>query len=267
MNRALLIGINTYPSSPLNGCVNDISDMAKFLTEKCQFAMDDVRLLANDRATKKNIIERLNWLLKDLKSGDRIVFHYSGHGVRLPTRNKKGEVDGLDEAICPYDFDWTEDHTIRDKEFAQIFSTIPEGVEFIWISDSCHSGDLERALVKESGKKKTINLPVDIEWRLQTAKQKKIDTAMLTKSAQHLHLALISGCKSNQTSADAMFKKRYNGALTYFLLGELNKTGGLTKPLTQIVKDVNVALKKKGFSQISTIDGCSRIMKKPFLTL
>ena len=40
MNRALLVGINKYPSSPLNGCINDIQDMADFLVGKCKFAMN-----------------------------------------------------------------------------------------------------------------------------------------------------------------------------------------------------------------------------------
>lgn len=64
MNRALLVGINCYPDAPLRGCVNDISDMAKFLTTKCHFAMDDVRLLADKRATKHAIMERLFRMLK-----------------------------------------------------------------------------------------------------------------------------------------------------------------------------------------------------------
>src|SRR6516162_11950800 len=115
MNRAFLVGINKYPSQPLKGCVNDVVDMANFLVSKCNFAMEDIRLLVDERATKAAIIERLDWLLKGLKSGDRILFHYSGHGVQLPARNIQGEVDSLDEAICPVDFDWTDEHTIRDK--------------------------------------------------------------------------------------------------------------------------------------------------------
>jgi metacaspase-1 len=42
MNRALLVGINRYPSAPLNGCINDIEDMAKFLVDKCVFTKSDI---------------------------------------------------------------------------------------------------------------------------------------------------------------------------------------------------------------------------------
>jgi len=267
MNRALLVGINSYPTSPLKGCLNDISDMAKFLNTNCNFAMDDIRLLADSRATKKGITDRLGWLLAGLHKGDRVLFHYSGHGVQLPTRNPQGEVDGLDEAICPYDFDWTDLHSIRDKDFNQMFSSIPEGVDFVWVSDSCHSGDLERDMPKQNFLDKTIDPPIDIDWRLQTAKDMKIESVGLIKTAQSLNLALISGCKSNQTSADALINKRYNGALTYYLLAELKKSNGLTLPLTTIVKGVNASLKKEGYEQRPQLEGNKTLKSKPFLKL
>jgi hypothetical protein len=220
MNRALLVGINKYPSQPLKGCVNDVIDMSSFLVTQCGFAMDDIRLLVDERATKAAIIDRLGWLLTGVKSGDRILFHYSGHGVQMPTRNPQGEVDGLDEAICPVDFDWSDMHTIRDKEFHQIFSSIPEGVEFIWISDSCHSAHLSKGMAVMAKKMpshsiKTMLPPADIEWRILTAQSKKIKPFGLIKATKSINLALISGCESHQTSADAAFEGRANGALTY----------------------------------------------------
>jgi metacaspase-1 len=265
MNKALLVGINEYPSQPLKGCVNDIADMANFLVSKCNFKMDEIRMLVDLRATKINIIERLNWLVSGLKPGDRILFHYSGHGVQIPTRNPHGEVDGLDEAICPVDFDWTEEHMIIDKEFNKLFSTIPEGVKFLWISDSCHSGDLQKDLPDHYIVEKTIAPPVDIDWRLQTAKQKNIALTEFATVSNELNLALISGCKSKQTSADSVFNKKCNGALTYFLLDELNKEDGLSIPLTKLVRNVNTALQKNKFEQDPQLEGNDKLKKKPFL--
>src|SRR6478736_5931013 len=137
MNKALLVGINKYPGNELNGCINDVEGMADFLITKRNFAHSDIRLLTDARATNQGIRERLSWLLEGLKPGDRALFHYSGHGTQVATRNPKAEVDGLDEVICPVDFDWSS-HTnmIRDQEFNKIFASIPSGVEFIWVSDS-----------------------------------------------------------------------------------------------------------------------------------
>lgn len=154
MNKAFLVGINEYPSAPLRGCVDDIQDMADFLVKDRGFVEDNIRLLVDGRATTSAILERLKWLVSDVREGDQILFHYSGHGAQVPTRSPHGEVDGLDEVICPVDFDWTDEHLIRDKNFIEIFAAVPKGVTFIWVSESCHSGDLSRG-----GFEKYYNVP------------------------------------------------------------------------------------------------------------
>ncbi len=265
MNRAFLVGINAYPTSPLAGCVNDVTDMGKFLVAKCGFAMADVRLLTDSRATKQAIVDRLGWLIAGARKGDRLLFHYSGHGAQMPTRSLSGEVDGLDEVICPVDFDWSDEHTIRDKDFNRLFATVPDGVEFVWISDSCHSGDLWRAFEPRDVKRKTLIPPADINWRLQTALSKGISLGSLAKAAVGLSVALVSGCKSNQTSADAVFNGVPNGALTYYLLAELGSASGLALPLSEVVRGTAKALKKNGYEQEPQIEGSGQIRKRAFL--
>ncbi|MDB5005398.1 MAG: hypothetical protein JWQ34_3623 [Mucilaginibacter sp.] len=265
MDRALLVGINKYPTAPLNGCVNDIVDMAGFLVDKLSFGNDNIRLLVNERATTDAIIERLGWLLTGVQSGDRVLFYYSGHGVQLPTRNPQGEVDGLDEAICPVDFDWTDQHAIRDKDFHRIFSAVPAGVEFVWVSDSCHSADLSREFLLPEIKIKTIIPPADIQWRINTAISKKVSTMGFKNAAESLNVALVSGCKSDQTSADATFNARANGALSYFLLLELKKAQGLSKPLNKIVENVNNTLRQQRYEQQPQIEGSMFVQNRSFL--
>ena len=89
-------------------------------------------MLANERATTKNILAELEWLVTGLKAGDRCLFHFSGHGVQVTTKNFQLEVDGMDEAICPYDFDWTNARMIRDKQLYAIFRRMPPDVRFAW---------------------------------------------------------------------------------------------------------------------------------------
>jgi hypothetical protein len=266
MNRALLVGINKYPTAPLRGCINDVVDIADLLVSKLGFAADDIRLLTDERATKQAIIERLGWLLTGLRAGDRVLFYYSGHGVQMATRNPQGEVDGLDEAICPVDFDWTDEHAIRDKEFNRIFAPIPIGVEFVWISDSCHSGDLLKLIMSADIRVKTITPPADIQWRIDVAKSKSIKALGIEKVAANINLALITGCKSNQTSADAVFNSRPNGALSYFLLQELSKERGLEKTLSQILESVNASLRQQHYSQEPQLEGNSLLHTRPFLS-
>jgi metacaspase-1 len=272
MDKALLVGINKYSSNDLDnlhGCVNDITDMANFLNQKCQLAMGNIRLLADSRATTQAIRERLNWLTDGAKAGDRLFFHYSGHGAQKASRNPKAEVDGLDEVICPTDFDWTDDRMIRDKEFHSLFSKIPASVDFVWVSDSCHSGDLLGSIKMPKGKTnnkvKTVLPPADLDWRLRTATQSKIKALTVNGSVKALNLALISGCKSNQLSTDAKIKGRFNSVLTYYLLNELKKADGLTSDLKAIVKNVSAAIRKAKYSQEPQLEGSPTIMARPFL--
>lgn len=264
MNRALLVGINTYPTAPLNGCVNDIVDMADFLVAQCAFQKQEIRLLSDKRATTAGITQRLDWLVKGIKKGDRVLFHYSGHGAQMATRNPEQEIDGLDEVICPVDFDWSDAHAIRDKQFAEIFSKVPEGVEFIWVSDSCHSGGLTREIPHNAIR--AFPCPADIAWRNEAARSiKKTPMGLAKAAAKTINGALISGCGSTQTSADAVFANRPNGALTYFLLHELNKPKGKTQPLTSLVKAVNASLKSHGYQQKPELEGSLEVMKRGFL--
>lgn len=260
MDRAFLVGINKYPGAPLSGCVNDVMDMAKYLVAAHKFDPKAVRLLVDGRATTKAIKDRLQWLVTGLKAGDRIFFQYSGHGAQVPTRSPAGEVDGLDEVICPVDFDWEDPHMIRDKDFNQIFSQIPAGVTALWVSDSCHSGDLEKGANGLGGRKERRLLPPeDIAWRMEAVNHHQLKA--LPKALPNI--ALISGCQSDQTSADAHFGNRYNGALTYYLLDAL-KTG-IATPMPTLINTIRASLKAHGFDQVPQLEGPSSVTAKPFL--
>lgn len=258
-NKALLVGINAYPGCPLRGCVNDVLAMADYLVKYQGFKPEEIRLLTDARATTKEIATRLKWLTTGLKAGDKVVFHYSGHGAQVATRNPREELDGMDEVICPVDFDWSDKHMLRDKQLNKIFAKLPKGVKAVWVSDSCHSGDLTRDMLPpKKGKKpveklsKAYPAPACIEWRNQVARSKEYVPEGLGDPA--LNLAFVSGCRDDQTSADTSFGGKPCGALTHYLLETL--TGkGKGKPLTEVVKLVNAALSKDGYDQQPQAEG------------
>ena len=262
-DRVFLCGINKYVGCPLNGCVNDITDMAHYLMNHCGFDRSVIRLLVDGRATKQAIVDRLHWLVDGAKPGDRLFFQYSGHGAQVPTRNPAGEVDKLDEIVCPVNFSWTDDTMIRDKEFYQIFSKVPVGVNFVWVSDSCHSADLSRSF--NTSVPRSMPMPEDISWGVQTAKEAGVTPQGmgLGMPGVPLNVALISGCKSNQTSADAFINGRYNGACTYYLLKELKRSPGI--PMSQLITNLDIAIKAAHYEQVPGLEGSLAIMAKPFL--
>ena len=71
--------------------------------------------------------------------------------------------------------------------------------------------------------------------------------------ASGAHHILWTGCKANQTSADAYFNGRYSGAFTYQFVQIMNQTKNqlARKAVVQKVRD---ALKGK-FSQVPQLEG------------
>jgi hypothetical protein len=226
--------------------------------------MDDVHLLTDDRATTAKILERLEWLVSGLSAGDRVVFHFSGHGTQMATRadDLAAEVDDLDEVICPVDFQWTPEFMIRDKELHDIFAVVPPGVHFVWISDACHSEGEDREVLRPGDLARSpgrgarlIQPPADIAWRIKTARDKGLKSGTLRGTASDLNLAFIAACRSNETAADTIVDGSPCGALTHYLIARLSEVDGLAVPLPDIVNDVRRTLAEAGYEQHPQLDG------------
>lgn len=138
--RALCVGIDTYPTAPLQGCVADARAWAGEL-EALGF---EVSMLTNEQATRKRLLAALEELVGASAAGDVIVFQYAGHGTTV--RDVSGdEIDGNnreDEALCPHDFD--EGALIIDDDVAEVFAKLPDGVNLTCFFDCCHSGTISR---------------------------------------------------------------------------------------------------------------------------
>ena len=265
-NKALLVGINKYPDprNELRGCVNDILEMEHFIAEANKvYPKKNIKKLTNKEATKKEILIQLKWLIEGAEAGDQLLFHYSGHGAQAPALFTSLEKDGLDEIICPYDFDGTNKTSLRDKEFAQLFAGIPKGVHFVWISDSCHAEDLSRDPFKLDEEDFMAN---NTHYRFFTglshfdnSEDEANDLAgiaigKIAPIISPLNGALLSACQSHELSADTYINKRFIGAFTHYLIENLNKYSD-TKNMRSIIEIVNKDLGKNGYDQNPQSEG------------
>jgi hypothetical protein len=211
------IGINYINTSyALNGCINDVQNMDSFLksislpkkyTYK-SFLLTDHSI---DQPTKQNIISYLINVLNMVQSNDIFIFHYSGHGSQIKDLNRD-EIDKLDEVIVPIDFNY-----IIDDEMNVILQKYCKpNIISLFLFDSCHSG----TMLDLSNLKSTKSFP--------------------------LNIISISGCKDNQTSADALIDNNYNGAMTKAFLLHYSKSYNFY----QLVLNMRQWLKKNRFSQI-----------------
>lgn len=143
--RALCVGINRYPTAPLNGCVADAQAWAAMFK---RVGFEEPVLLLDERATRAAIVESLSTLVTSSRPGDVIAFQYAGHGTQLPDVSldeQGGDTPGEDEAICPYDF--ASGAFLIDDDIGEIFNRLPNGVNLTCFMDCCHSGTISRFAV------------------------------------------------------------------------------------------------------------------------
>jgi hypothetical protein len=85
---ALLVGINEYASQPLQGCVNDLDLQRNLLIHRFGFNPKDIYVLSDQEATRAGILGAFEeYLIKQAKPGDVVVYHYSGHGSLIRDPN------------------------------------------------------------------------------------------------------------------------------------------------------------------------------------
>ena len=232
--RALCIGVNNYPGThmDLNGCVNDANDWAGELATR-GFA---VSKLIDSQATKAAMVSGIQSLIGSAVSGDVVVITFSGHGTYVPDLNGD-EVDGLDEALCPYDLQ-TGGGALIDDEINTLFAARKAGVRLLLISDSCHSGTVTRAALADPDADDAPRprfmpmgnwLPADQLPRgfsgqplttVQVTSGLSPFAGALSRMAGDL---LLAGCKEgpNNFSYDARIGGRPCGAFSYYALKTL----------------------------------------------
>lgn len=120
------------------------------------FAPEDIRVVQDGEADAEGIREAFRWLVREARTGDVVVFHYSGHGHRLTNDNPEAdeEVDGYDELLVPHGAheDFYEGYDgrlhIRDDELGEVLQELrrrvgPTGNVTFFI-DACYSGTATR---------------------------------------------------------------------------------------------------------------------------
>ena len=248
---ALCVGQNTYDPStgvtPLRGCVND----ALLIGEMLRRAGFEVRQVHDQAATQRGILDRLSTEVAKLREGDYFVFWNSSHGYQINDREGDELYDYLDEAICTYDTD-PRDPLTDDKLGRILYRADPKATVFLG-SDSCHSGSLTRAMLEKTeneGPRPRLWIPpddvrfrsgttlVDLDAFAEGSQTSLVDRKASGKEAveqiqparqevrrfgtvgreiqeEDMGHLLLSGCRSEQTSADAAFPEGSYGAMTY----------------------------------------------------
>lgn len=282
MNKyGFLCGVNVYaePGNDLNGCVNDIMGVYERLTTKSGFTADNIRTLADKRALQNEQLIRLDWLMNTVKAGDIGVWQNSSHGSQVRCRNGDELDDGMDEIICPHDMDW--DNPFTDDLIQTYLKRIPVGAKFFFMSDSCHSGTTDRSAGPGNPhpiKNRYMCPPVDIALRgnndlegismkrslkvknLGGQHRARLSDRIVNVTFINQNYVFISGCRDNQTSADAHIDGKYQGAMTAALLLSLKDNPASWLELHEMMLRW---LYKNKYSQVPQLSGPEDLLKGP----
>ena len=230
------------------GAVNDAQAMSTAFEPWIPVA--EHVFLRDAQATTATISAALRAAVAQLQPGDRFLFHFSGHGAQL----RAGDIGT--NCLCPVDFDFTPAHALQVADLHAIFALIPDGVTARWVADACHSGDDEREMHPVLAcKARTFVLdgaPVSFRW---LPGRGYVDPALPP-------IVLVSGCRSDQTSADTVDAEgRPCGALTSRLCAIL---GSQSIALADLGPALCARLEADGYTQRPQISGRPELITRPF---
>ncbi|MCX6149249.1 MAG: caspase family protein [Ignavibacteriales bacterium] len=131
---ALIIGINKYHGAwqELNNAVNDAKAVEKLLKE--EYVFDEIITLYEDQATRKNIIQKIEWLEDNVKNDDNVLIFYSGHGEFKQNQNRGYwvPIDATTQSTVDY---------ISNPDIQTHLNGIASRHTLL-IADACFSGDI-----------------------------------------------------------------------------------------------------------------------------
>lgn len=150
-DRALVIGINTYPylkGRNLRVSSQDALRFAEFLQDTMGFKQGQIKILRDWEAKRDDIVDGFrDWLVNGTQPGDRVVFYFSGHGLRFHIGN---DIETRHQALAPSDVMEAKigrqsefENAIPDEELTALRQEL-RGRRVLFVIDSCHSGKIAR---------------------------------------------------------------------------------------------------------------------------
>ncbi len=279
----LFVGINAYSGgiNPLKGCVNDATKMQEAMITKFGFKATDTMLLTDAAATREGILTNLKKYQALAAVGDILVFHYSGHGTLFPDSyseekdetkliymeapNDAGEMevmyerDKYDSAIVPVDArlktsgkPWR--NLILDDELYAIFSAVTrKGAQVVLISDSCHSGSIEKAIPDAQPRAQSLATVFGVRRFSELDLEKPTGTVSKATlpPVKGLYISM-TGSKDDEFSLDASINGTPMGLFTNKLLANMPPVPTTRKPITmsyqQLMTAVSAAVSKEALA-------------------
>lgn len=144
---AILVGINAYPTgiSDLEGCVRDIQNVEKFLSDNIDASrLEILKITADDLSGEvspnyENIVGMIDNVKRRANEKDFVYFHYSGHGGRQLRRYSLSSGSHFESLVLHGK------RHMKDYELGRHLDSLAStGAHLFAVLDCCHSGGGDR---------------------------------------------------------------------------------------------------------------------------
>ena len=139
--HALIIGVSRYADPSilsLPGARID-RESATQMARAMEVPPSNIRYLQDEQATGAGIRQAVRALAQEVREGDRVFIHFSGHGTRV---NDAG--GGCVESLLAHDGGVS--GTITNREMAELIKPISSKTDKLFVMyDACHSGGVIEA--------------------------------------------------------------------------------------------------------------------------
>lgn len=277
---ALLVGIGDYyQKAPGKGQIpwpklqveREIEEYRQVLIRDYQFSERDVSVLLDEKAKKQNILDAFEQhLFAQASPGDVVLFHFSGHGQRLPDDSDPAhldEPDGMDESMVTYDscdqsIQQGIKNNIRDDEFAEMLKKLAQKMRPAGASkvvgnitvtlDACFSGSATRGGLIARGRAWNVSqdgplpvprpdLPIEGPAGLFSA-----------ENTTHRDYTVVAAARADQTA----WEQDGGGVFTHYWVRLLARADKTSLPTYRAaVNSLAIDLAKENFEQVPQVEG------------
>ena len=267
---ALLVGINEYSAQPLRGCVNDMELQRQLLIHRFGFNPKDIHTLTDGQATRQGILEAFEeYLIRQAKPGDVVVYHYSGHGSRVIDPNpivvEPGSKDGLNGTFVPINSSLPSEQggVVEDIMGHTLFLLMLalKSENFTAVLDSCYSGGATRDIrvrARDSQGKKVQISPAEKSYQDQWLSRLNLSREDYVKLYRRgvAKGVVLAATDPNEKAIDMPWNGFYVGAFTYLLTQYLwQQTSTPEKAITYAVENIPKDFEQTPLTEVKVNSG------------
>ncbi|MFJ4468891.1 caspase domain-containing protein [Streptomyces sp. NPDC089424] len=242
--HTFMAGINDYPAaiaSPLEGCLNDVAEAHRLLTDRTGGGAQ-VRTVLDGAATVAAVEDGISGFLGAAGPGDTALFWFSGHGTSLPATGADllTESTGFSQAlVCA-------DGPLPDKRLGALLDAVAaRGAQVVAVLDCCYSGGATRDDLPEGLTPRFA--PPRPEWERAAPVTREV--VLPQSPARHV---LLAACRLDQLSYEGDYGGRRHGAFTYALLGAV-RTAGPDATYRHLLSAAHARVRRSGGLQLPVL--------------